>query len=438
MAPLKSKKEQEPAAPSQPAAERDVVEVILRWIAIVVGVCCLLLIIWLYRPWIGDWVTPDPTATPVLPTSTPMDTPTPAPTWTPVPSITPTPSPIPLPTSIYKFSEMETLEPAPPGYVNEPIILNENNAIVSPELSNPLWIPSSQIAVQLGGADFTEPYHATFSEGSITWPMDVALPAGYYELFVLDTHYSSGGSLVYQVKNGENVMTSLTGTQKVTFRSSQGNTAQSGDQWHSIGVFQLPEANLLSVSTQWPARNEYTIVAIDRILISHLPDNTGSLLETLPQGIARNILDDKAAKIKTDTFPVDVTENRSWGSQSTILINPGYDDKVTWQYQDLLPLGTYEVVVFIPKLNGNAEVTYQLYANDQPLTSAQGEGPISVMQSEYQDGWYSLGDWEIPPYFTYPVELRLEMGIKQGTLGEVAVDAVAFILKSMPEILGEQ
>ena len=44
--------------------------------------------------------------------------------------------------------------------------------------------------------------------------MDKALPAGYYELFVLDTHYSSGGSLVYEVKNGENVMTSLTGTQK--------------------------------------------------------------------------------------------------------------------------------------------------------------------------------------------------------------------------------
>ena len=117
------------------------VEVILRWIAMVVGVCCFLLIIWLYRPWIGDWVTPDPTATPILPTSIAMDTPTPAPTWTPVPSITPTASPIPLPTSMYKFPEMETLEPAPPGYVNEPVILNENNAMVSPELTQSVMDP---------------------------------------------------------------------------------------------------------------------------------------------------------------------------------------------------------------------------------------------------------------------------------------------------------
>jgi len=433
-----SKPENEPSDPIQPELERDVVELILRWVAMGIGISCLFLIIWLYRPWIQDWVTPDPTATPVLPTSTPMDTPTPAPTWTPVPSITPTPSLVPLPTSVYRFPETEPLNPAVPGYVNEPVILNEDKALVFPELTNPIWIPSSQISAQLNGYTFTEPYYATFSEGSITWSMDRALPAGYYEIFVLDTLYSSGGSLEYQVKNGQNVMSSLTGTQKVTFRSSQGDKSQLGDQWHSIGVFQLPEENALSIFTQWPPRDEYTIVAIDRILISHLPDNTGDILQTLPQGLVRNVLDDDGVTIDSDTFPVEVSGNRSWGAKSTVLINPDYVDKVTWKYQDLLPLGTYEVAVFIPKLNGNAEVTYQLFANNQPLTSSLGEGPIIVKQSQVQDGWTSLGDWEIPLYFEYPVELRLEMGIKEGTLGEVAIDAAAFILKSMPEILGEQ
>jgi hypothetical protein len=436
MVPSNDKTRKEPATTSLPDGEQDVVELFLRRIAIGIGVVCFLLIIWLYRPWIYDWVTPDPTATPVLPTSTPMDTPTPAPTWTPEPSITPTPSPVPLPTSVYRFPDSENLEPAAPGYVNEPIVLNEDSALVSPDLTNPQWIPSSQISSQLGYT-FTEPYHATFSEGAITWQMDKPVEAGYYEIFVMDTLYSSGGSLEFQVKSGENILTSLTGTQKVVFRSSQGETAQSSDQWHSIGVYQVPEDNLLSVSTQWPARDEYTIVAIDRVLISHLPEISGDLLQSLPQAMARNILDDAGAVIDSETFPVKMEDHRAWGGDSTVLINPAYDDKVTWQYPDLLPLGTYEIVVFIPALNGNSEVTYQLYANNQLLIPAQGEGPIVVQQSQYQDGWVSLGEWEIPLYFRYPVELRLEMGIKEGSLGEVAVDAAAFLLKSMPEILNQ-
>ncbi|MBI9047996.1 MAG: hypothetical protein JEZ00_01135 [Anaerolineaceae bacterium] len=426
--------EKEQTENSTPAADRDIVDSILHWMAAIVGILCLLLIAWLYRPWIYDWVTPDPTVTPTVATSTPMNTTTPAPTRTPEPSITPTPSPIPLPTSIYHWPEHETIDPLPPGFVSEPIILNESNALVSPDLSNPQWIPSSQISSQLG-YNFSEEYHATFGPGAITWQMDTALPAGYYEIFILDTVFSSAGTLDFQVKSGDTPLAALTDTQRVLYRSSQGETAQAQDMWQSIGVYQVPENNLLAISTQWEARDEYTIVAIDRVLISHLPDDTGELLQTLPQSLGTYILDDEGAKIESDTYPVALTDNRSWGAKSTVLINPNYQTKVTWEYPDLIPLGTYEIAVFVPELNGNAEVNYQLYANGQLISHDQLEESISVVQSQYQGGWFSLGEWTVPLYFSYPVELKLEMGVNEDSLGEVAVDAAAFILKSMPEIL---
>ena len=431
-----NKQEKPPRKTPPQENDRDMVEVVLRWTTAVVAFFCLLLIFWLYRPWVYDWVTPDPTITPTVPTSTPMDTPTPAPTWTPEPTMTYTPSPIPLPTSAYLFPSNETLNPPAPGYLNEPIVMDESKAIVSPDLSNPQWIPSSQVATQLGYT-FDEPYYATFGPGSITWKMDTSLEAGYYEIFVLDTLFSSGGTLQFQVATNDVPIGSITGSQKVLYRSSQGDNAQNQDMWHSIGVFQLPENNLLSVSTQWEARDEYTIVAVDRILVSHLPKDTGDLLQSLPPEPVKYILDDEGAKIESDAFPVHVEDNRSWGDQSTVLINPNYDTKVSWTYPDLIPLGTYEVAVFIPKLNGNSEVTYHFYANDTLLPEDTLGGDVSIRQSQYQDGWVSLGEYSIPLWFSYPVKLRLEMTVNDGSMGEVAIDAVAFMLKSTPDILNQ-
>ena len=417
--------------PVQPVEDKEIIDVILQWVAAVVGICCVLLIAWLYRPWIYDKVTPDPTITVAIPTSTPMDTPTPAPTWTPEPTITYTPSPVPMPTSVYRFSDQDTLNPAVPGYINEPLIINENNAIVSPDLSNFQWYSSTD-----QGYNSSDEYHTTFGPGSITWQMDKSLEAGYYELFIMDTLYSSGGILTFEVKSGDTVLTPLTGSQKVMYRISQGRVAQVSDEWHSIGVYQVPENNLLSISTQWQTRDENTIVAIDRVLISHLPDDTGDVLQTIPQGLSTYILDDEGAKIDADTYPV-LTENLSWGNQSTILINPGYDTKVTWEYPDLLPIGTYEVVVYIPALNGQSDVSYQLYANGALINNTNGQSAITAKQYGYQEKWFSLGEWEIPLTFSYPVELKLEMSVNEGSLGEVGVDAVGFILKSMPDVINQ-
>ena len=430
------KEETAEVKPPMKNKEQDLVDVILRWVAIVVAFFCLLLVFWLYRPWVFDWVTPDPTITPTIPTSTPMHTPTPAPTWTPVPTMTYTPSPVPLPTSAFLLPAGENLNPAAPGYLHEPVVMDESNAIVSPDLSSPQWIPSSQISSQLGYS-FDEPYYATFGAGSITWKMDTNLEAGYYEIFVMDTLFSSGGTLQFQVATNDVPIGPITGTSKVRFRSSSDPNPQSGDAWHSIGVYQLPENNLLSVSTQWEARDEYTIVAIDRVLVSHLPNDAGDLLQYLPAEPVKYILDDQGAKIDSSTYPVSVEGNRSWGDQSTVLINPDYDSKVSWEYPDLLPLGTYEVAVFIPTLNGQSEVTYHFYANDTLLPEDTLGGDVTIRQSDHQDGWVSLGEWSIPLWFTYPVELRLEMTINDGSMGEVAVDAVAFMLKSMPEILNQ-
>jgi hypothetical protein len=415
------------SAPAEPVEEKELIDVVLQWLAAAVGIVCLVLIAWLYRPMLYDKVSPDPTVTPTVPTSTPMDTPTPAPTWTPEPTMTYTPSPVPMPTSVYKFPEHEVLEPAAPGYVNEPVIIDETNAIVSPDLSHFQWSSSAN-----NGFSSSDEYHLTYMAGAITWQMDKSLAGGYYEVFVMDTLFSSGGILTFEVKSGDTVLTPLTGSQKVNYRSSQGTAAQTWDEWHSIGVYQLPENNLLSVSTRWENRDEYTIVAVDRVLISHLPDDTGDLLQTLPQGLTTYILDDEGAEIETDTYPV-ITENLSWGDQSTILINPGYDTKVAWEYPDFLPLGTYEVVVYIPEVVGNAEVNYQLYADGFELTHNSIQAPITLNQGDYTGRWVSLGEWSIPLTLRYPVDLKLEMGVNEDSLGEVGIDAVAFILKSMPE-----
>jgi hypothetical protein len=427
-----SNEEKEKKIPTEkPEAEKELIDVILQWIAAVVGIFSLLLIAWLYRPWIYDKVTPDPTFTPTVPTSTPMNTPTPAPTWTPAPTMTFTPSPVPMATSVYSFPELSRLNPAAPGYINEPVIIDENDAIVSPDLSNLQWASSS-----LYGYTSSDEYHLTFSPGTVSWQMDKSLAAGYYEVFVMDTLYSSGGILTFEVKSGDTVLTPLTGSQKVMFRISQGRVAQTSDAWHSIGVYLIPENNLLSVSTQWQNRDENTVVAIDRVLISHLPDDTGEILQTLPKGLGTYILDDEGAKVEVNTYPV-LSENRSWGDQSTILINPDYNTKVTWEYPDLLPIGTYEVVVYIPELNGESEVKYQLYADDFLLNHTNGQTAITVKQFNYQGNWLSLGEWAIPLTLSYPVELKLEMGVNEGSLGEVGVDAVGFILKSMPDAINQ-
>jgi hypothetical protein len=160
------------------------------------------------------------TPTPLPPT--PTQIPTRTPTITATPTVPPTITPTLLSPSAYRVSDITMIDPPLlEGFAVDVIILNDDkNVTVEPGFTNPQWEPSSKIAEQIG-REIQEPFYATLGPGSVMWKMDVPLDAGLYELFVLDTLYSSGGFLNFTVKLGENDLTPVFGRPRVEFRSSQ-------------------------------------------------------------------------------------------------------------------------------------------------------------------------------------------------------------------------
>ncbi len=400
-----------------------------RWIAwLITALITIGFIIWLYYPAIYHYTRPEPTATAVLPTPTmwPTRTPTIAPTATQRPTTTPTSM---AAASAYFVADLSMIDPALPGETGAGFILDESNALTAePSFDNPIWTNSATISTQLG-FEILEPFYATLGAASVTWSMDETLPPGLYEIYVMDTVFSSGGSLSFRVMNNEMDIFPYLGTQVVNYQSLRGTPQQEQDIWHSIGMYNLEQEGIISVSTSWDVRDEYTIVAVDRVMIIPRSAATYSIMSKLPLGKKITILDDPNSLIENAQTVIPLDDKIAWNNKAEVIINPDDTLRVTWSMQDPIPIGRYAVWVWIPEVNGNAQAKYRLMVNEDLLTVIEGTDPGPIVHGNRQGGaWMPVGEWEIGPFYSPSARLSLVMETVSGsTTGELAVDAVAFI-----------
>ena len=302
------------------------------------------------------------------------------------------------------------------------MILNDDlNVLSNPDFSNPQWVPSSDIGLDV---QILEPYHATFGNAAAAWVMDTSLQPGLYELYILDTLYSSGGSLDFTVALGNQVLQPIIGQPKVNYKSSYTTPPQSFDLWHSLGIYSIDQPGILSITTSWMNRDEYSVVAIDRALIAKLPESTGALLNMLPRTQQTYIMDNLAATITARDTLYKREDLPAWGDEFQFLVNPTSAAQAIWDFPERIPVDQYEIFAWIPGVNGSAQVSYTFFVEGSTL----GIDPVSIQQQVPPTGeWVSLGVWKIPEVYGESVAVSLQMDIPEGTIGEVAIDAVAIV-----------
>lgn len=399
---------------------------LIAWIF--TAIVTLAFIAWLYYPAIYHFTRPAPSATPALPTPTlwPTRTSTVMPTATLRPTTTPTSM---AASSAFFVPDLSSIDPALPGETGSGFILDESNAVTAnPGFDNPIWTNSATISTQLG-FEILEPFYATLGAASVTWSMDENLSPGLYEIYVMDTVFSSGGSLSFKVMNNGTDIFPYLGTQVVNYQSLRGTPQQVQDVWHSIGMYNLEQEGIISVSTSWDVRDEYTIVAVDRVLIIPRPAVTYSIMSKLPLGKQITLLDDPNAVIENAGTVISLEDKPAWNGKAEVIINPDDTLRVTWSTQDPIPIGRYAVWVWIPEVNGDAQAKYRLMVNEDQLTAVEGTDPGPIVHGSRQGGaWMPVGEWEIGPFYSPSARLSLVMETVSGsTTGELAVDAVAFI-----------
>jgi hypothetical protein len=415
---------QEDIEPTTSGTRRSMRWAFFVWPVILIG---LLFAGWLNYPTLVNLVIPQPTST-AQPTHTPTVRPSRTPSPTRTPTIEPTPTNTPLPPSAYYLSDGYQLQPAIPGVQNGVIVLDEATSVtVEPSFDTPYWISSEQIAAE-SGFNIFEPYYATFGYGSVTWETDVALAPGMYEVYVMDTLYSSAGPLDFQVHLGESELFPILGSRHVEFLSVRGEPAQRTDQWRSLGIYQTDTLEKISVSTAWERRNESTLVAIDRVVIVPLPDSTRYLLSAFPHDRQVVVIDNLAAIVEANQVLYTETGIQAWGDQYQYVINPTNDVRVLWTAPEYMLPGQYQVAAWIPPAHAQLEVTFTFLVNGNELPNDAGEMPLTIDQSNYPGGqWVDLGTWTTPRIYEKPVQLALRMEIKGGSPGEGAFDAIAII-----------
>ncbi len=410
-----------PKTPPQPDdSNRKTIGGVLVW---AVGVFAIVLIAWLILPRLQPTGRQAEVTTPPAAAAA-TDAPTRTPKPTAKPTATSAPTATAFPTSAYYLADGYKLRPPIPGVESGVIVLDEANAATAdPPLDTPYWTSSADIAAQTGFF-IEEPYYATFGSGAVTWSTDMPMAPGLYELYVMDTLYSSAGPLDFQVALDGNPLQPILGSARVEFYSSRGEPAQSTDMWRSIGTYELGQAGPLSVSTQWSERDEDSLVAIDRVVIVPLPEASRMLLSALPKDHRIVVMDDLAARIESDQLLFPESETLAWGGQFQYLVNPDSDVRARWTTPDYVPPGQYQVAVWLPAAHASGEVTFHLFVNDEEIPDSQ----ISFNQGAQPGGrWVSIGVWDTPRVYEKQLLLTLEMDIPGGLPGETAIDAVALI-----------
>ncbi len=391
---------------------------------------------WLFAPRIRNamtfWPTNTPTPIPPSPTAEATMTVTPLATNTPTPAPTATPGPI----STYWIANGHDLDPevlnAPEGLV---ILTAKNSAEVDPPLDSIYWTSSSQIVQDLGNMNslYDSEWFATMNNGSIRYFMDQSLKEGLYEIYVMDTYYSSGGNLDFIVQLGSQPLTPLTGSQSVTFMTSQFDPRQNMDTWRSIGIYYItPSRDVLTVSTMWGLRDQYTYVAADRIMIIPRKITDLTLLNQLPSGGTKYIMDDTQATISSGNSRFKESISTSWDDSYQMIINPKNKYTVEYSSKEPWPIGAYSIYLFIPESKGGLDAEIEVRTDNTLLETLGGETKVK-MHIPTGGSWVLAGQYNTDRYYERPVKFKVNITIPEGQTGEYPVDAIAFIHQPFTE-----
>lgn len=373
-----------------------------------------------------------PTLTPTITATVVYETPTPRATFTPTITLTPTVTNTPFPSSKYNIADFSEVRPDVPVGAEAVYIIDNLDAQVNPGFDHYQWISSDTIGADIG-REFYEDYYATFNAGSIRWTMDEALPPALYEIYVLDTLYSSGGFLDFDVTLNDQQLQPMTGQNLLQYTTTQSEPPQYEDQWSSIGIYDIQELGKLSVATEWGTRDELSIVAVDRIMIVKRPEFTRSMLTKLPITAGTTFLiDDEQVDFSSDQYWKYWEDEQTWGGQYQVITEPPLETTVTWQIPSLLPYGDFEAYAWIPQSNATIPVSYELHAGGLLLQKTDDS-----LQTEFTNGqgsnqpgqWVKLGEWSVPEHFGNYVRIEIVLNVPSSETGEAVVDAVAIIQK---------
>lgn len=386
---------------------------------------------WLFAPSIRNSLTfwPTNTPTPVTPTPTlpATATVTPLATNTPTPAPTATPGPI----STYWVQDGNTLDPAVPNAPEGLVILSAiNSAEVEPAFDSIYWTSSKEIISDLGMMNtlYDSEWFATLNNGSVRFFMDQSLNEGLYEIYVMDTYYSSGGSLDYVVKLGDQSLQPLTGTQTVSFMTSQYEPRQSMDTWRSLGIYYVMQSrDILTVSTQWGMRDQYSYVAADRVMIVPRKMTDLSLLNKLPSTGTKYIMDQTQATFSnTGTSMFTESSSIAWDDSYQLIVNPKDDITIEYSNKEPLPIGKYALYMYFPESKGGLDVKASFYTDGTQHYSDNDEEEIMI-HVPTGGNWSLIGNFTTDRFYERPVKIKVKFTVAGEQQGEFPVNAIALI-----------
>ncbi len=435
-APPDSGSEQKPGTPSQtfPTEARRKIDwnnLIGRTVFSMLAAFLAVYFSWLYAPNVRNSMTwwPTNTPTPVTPSPTAIATATITPLATNTPTAFPTSTPEPL--STYWIADGNELDPAVPDSPEGVIELHVgSSAEINPPLDSGQWTSSDQIVADLGKQLYDENWYATYSAGWIRWFMDRQLREGLYELYIMDTVFSSGGSLTFSVVLGEQQLTPLTGSTEVHYMTSQYDPVQATDTWRSLGIYYIPPSanEKLAVTTSWNERDEYTIVSMDRLLIVPRPAIDMPILNALPQGARKYIRDESTGNIVGKDYALRQRSEQAWDGSYQLIINPDEKVRFTLTGVEPWPIGNYRLYAWMPTSKGGITANYSLSVDRTNIQSDTGTDTVSVTApSNLDPQWVEIGSWTTDRYYERPRKIGVTLEIDAGADGEYPIDAIAFI-----------
>jgi hypothetical protein len=140
------------------------------------------------------------------------------------------------------------------------------------------------------------------------------------------------------------------------------------------------------------------------------------------------IVDDTQAVLDIQD-PIFTNNDRlAWGDRYQFIVNPDNNVSVIWTLSDSVPVGQYEIFVWVPEMQGTAQAEYRLFVNDTLFISDLGVESVTIQHGGREGGqWVSLGTWTIPDLYGNIVNLAIQMNVSGETAGEIAFDAIAFM-----------
>ena len=217
--------------------------------------------------------------------------------------------------------------------------------------------------------------------------------------------------------------------------TSQYDPVQAYDTWRSLGLYYIqPSDSVLTVTTSWEERDEYTIVSMDRLLIVPRKSADIAMLNALPSGSTRYVRDDLAGDTIGKDYAMRERSDDAWDGSFQRVLNPKEKVKFTLPGVEPWPIGTYRLYAWMPTTKGGITGNYSLTVDRQLIASDAGTETVSVTApANLPAQWVEIGSWTTDKYYERPRKIGLTLEIDAGAVGEFPIDAIGFVYTPFSE-----